>query len=85
MKIYLITAMVAAATITASTFALAQSYPYGYGPYGNAGYAIGPYGDALPGYTSPYGSYPPYTYDPDPGLSAQLRSDFNRGVDSAPR
>jgi hypothetical protein len=88
MKIYLITAMIAAATITASTFALAQSYPYGYAPYGyapygNGGYASGPYGDVLPAYRTPYGSYPPHTYDPDQGLSAQMRSDFNRGVDAS--
>ena len=81
MKTYLITAGIAVAVITASTFAFAQQYPYGSAPYG---YGIGPYGYGSPGYTTPYGRYPAHTYDPDPGLSAQMRSDFNRGVD-APR
>jgi hypothetical protein len=90
MKTYLITAVAAAVTFATSSFALAQSYPYGYPPYGYTpytygGYATAPYGDAVPSYVTPYGTYPPYTYDPDPGLAAQLRSDFNRGVDTPGR
>lgn len=45
------------------------------------GYIIAPYGHAVPHYTSRYGRYPSYTYDPDPRLRGMLRSDFNRGVD----
>jgi hypothetical protein len=45
------------------------------------GYTIAPYGHAVPHYTSRYGRYPAYAYDPDPRLRAMLRSDFNRGVD----
>jgi len=40
-----------------------------------------PYGCASPSYTSRYGTYPSHTYDPDRRLRAQMRSDFNRGVD----
>jgi hypothetical protein len=88
MKTYLITAVVAAAAFAAPSSTFAQPYPYGYAPYAPytyGGYAIPPYGDAVPAYVTPYGSYPPYTYDPDPGLAAQLRSDFNRGVDTPGR
>jgi hypothetical protein len=49
------------------------------------GYAIAPYGHAVPHYTSRYGRYPSYTYDPDPRLRGMLRSDFNRGVDTPSR
>jgi hypothetical protein len=49
------------------------------------GYGIAPYGHAVPHYTSRYGRYPAYTYDPDPRLRAMLRSDFNRGVDTPGR
>lgn len=45
------------------------------------GYAIAPYGHAVPHYTTRYGRYPSYTYDPDYRLRRMLRSDFNRGVD----
>ena len=64
-------------------------YGDGYGPYYYPGapggydytvYPAAPYGYANPFYSTPYGTYPAWTYDPDPGLSAQLRSDFNRGV-----
>jgi hypothetical protein len=85
-------AMIIAAS---GSVAFAQSpWPYsgGYGPYpGGPGgyyypaYPIAPYGYANPSYSTPYGTYPAYTYDPDPGLAAQLRSDFNRGVDSPGR
>ena len=42
---------------------------------------VASYGHAVPHYTSRYGRYPVYTYDPDPRLRGMLRSDFNRGVD----
>jgi hypothetical protein len=87
-------AIMTAITASASV-AFAQSpppYSGGYGPYPDApggyyypGYPIAPYGYATPSYSTPYGTYPAYTYDPDPGLSAQLRSDFNRGVDTPGR
>jgi hypothetical protein len=67
-------AIVAAATMGASTLAFA--YPRHHYYYGNA-----PYGYAHPAYHTRYGTYPAYTYDPDPRLRAQMRSDFNRGVD----
>jgi hypothetical protein len=79
MKTYLIALGLGVAAITAPTFVHAQQGPYASGPYG---YGAGPYGYGYPGYTTPYGRYPAYTYDPDPGLSAQMRSDFNRGVDA---
>ena len=44
-------------------------------------YRGAPYGYGHPAYSSRYGTYPSYTYDPDPRLRSQLRSDFNRGVD----
>jgi hypothetical protein len=86
MKTYLIAAVVGAATIGASSLVFAQGYgpyPYGYG-YGAApyGYSSAPYGAGRPAYHSRYGTYPAYTYDPDPRLRGQLRSDFNRGVDT---
>jgi hypothetical protein len=81
--------------VASASVAFAQSpapYRGGYGPYAGAPggyyypeYPIAPYGYATPSYSSPYGTYPAYTYDPDPGLSAQLRSDFNRGVDTPGR
>jgi hypothetical protein len=56
-----------------------QGYYYS-GPA--SGYPIAPYGrNAGPYYSSQYGTYPSWTYDPDPNLRAQLRSDFNRGVE----
>ena len=79
MKTYLIAVGIGVAAITAPTLALAQQNPYPPAPYQ---YGIGPYGYGSPGYTTPYGRYPSHTYDPDPGLSAQMRSDFNRGVDA---
>jgi hypothetical protein len=78
-----------------ASVAFAQSpppYGGGYGPYPVAPrgyyypqYLAAPYGYANPSVTTPYGTYPAYTYDPDPRLSAQLRSDFNRGVDTPGR
>ena len=57
----------------------AQGYYY---PGPASGYPIAPYGrNAGPYYSSQYGTYPSWTYDPDPNLRAQLLSDFNRGVD----
>jgi len=80
-----------AATIAAPTPTLATSrhhhrhavLPHGYGnPGPTYGYPIAPYGtNAGPFYSSPYGTYPSWTYDPDPNLRAQLRSEFNRGVE----
>jgi hypothetical protein len=75
----------------AASVALAQSPPPYWGSYGYPGegalpaFPIAPYGDANPSYSSYYGTYPAYTYDPDPYLRARLRSDFNRAVDGAPR
>jgi hypothetical protein len=73
-----------------ASMAFAQSpspYGGGYGPYysypGPYDYTVfpgAPYGYANPSYSTPYGTYPAWTYDPDPELSAQMRSDFNRGV-----
>jgi hypothetical protein len=75
MKTYLAAVAIAtAATVGASTLAFA--YPRHHYHYGTA-----PYGYGHPAYYSRYGTYPAYTYDPDPRLRAQLRSDFNRGVD----
>ena len=68
-------ALVAAAALAAPTLALAKSRHH------HHGYPISPYGYGTPSYSSRYGTYPSYTYDPDPNLRAQLRSDFNRGVD----
>ena len=75
------------ATIVAgcASVAFAQNPPYyrvAPGGYYYPDYPIAPYGYATPSYRTPYGTYPAHTYDPDPGLSAQMRSDFNRGVDS---
>jgi hypothetical protein len=68
-----------AMVVTASaSLAVAQTPPHRYHP----DYPAAPYGCANPCYTTPYGTYPAYTYDPDPRLSAQLRSEFNRGVDT---
>jgi hypothetical protein len=58
----------------------APAYTYGDPAY-RGGYPVSPYGNGRPAYASPYGTYPSYTYDPDPTLRAQLRTDFNRGVD----
>jgi hypothetical protein len=45
-------------------------------------YYAAPYGtNAGPYYSSPYGTYPSWTADPDPNMRAQLRSEFNRGVE----
>ena len=78
-----IVAIATATVVAAPTLALADSlYQYGacpVAPYG--AYPIAPYGDGVPSYSSRYGTYPSYTYDPDPRLRSQLRSDFNRGVD----
>jgi len=54
---------------------------YGYYPGPGYGYPIAPYGNAQPSYSSRYGTYPSWTYDPDPNMRAQLRSEFNRGVE----
>jgi hypothetical protein len=71
MKTYLVAAAIATvASVGASSLAFAHYR------YGNA-----PYGYAHPAYHTRYGTYPAYTYDPDPRLRAQMRSDFNRGVD----
>jgi hypothetical protein len=81
--------LVAATTIAALTPTLAASRhhhrhvvpSYGYRNPTN-GYPIAPYGPyAGPYYSSHYGTYPSWTYDPDPNLRAQLRSEFNRGVE----
>jgi hypothetical protein len=76
----------------AAAFAQAPpSYPYGPGAPGSyysemgPGFPIAPYGYGTPSYSGYYGTYPAYTYDPDPNLRAQLRSDFNRGVDTPGR
>jgi hypothetical protein len=79
-------AMVIAAS---ASVAFAQSPPPYWGGYGYPGegavpapaFPIAPYGDANPSYSGYYGTYPAYSWDPDPYLRAQLRSDFNRGVD----
>jgi hypothetical protein len=79
----------AIATILAASAAavFAQSPPAYWGSYGYPGegamptFPIAPYGDANPSYSSYYGTY---SWDPDPYLRARLRSDFNRGVDTAP-
>jgi hypothetical protein len=82
-----ITMLAATAIIAAPTLALAtsrhhhhHSVPYGYANP-RPSYPIAPYGYATPSYSSRYGTYPSWTYDPDPNLSAQLRSEFNRGAD----
>jgi hypothetical protein len=91
-----VTKTLVVATIIAvpAAAALAQTPPsYPYGPDAPGGYysemgpgfPIAPYGYANPSYSGYYGTYPSYTYDPDPNLRAQLRSDFNRGVDSPAR
>jgi hypothetical protein len=80
---------VVAALVTVPTFALATSRHhhrhavpmYSYGNPNPHGYPIAPYGYATPSYSSRYGTYPSWTYDPDPGMRAQLRSEFNRGVE----
>ena len=82
-------AMVIAAS---SSVAFGQSPPY-WGSYGYPregalpapAFPIAPYGYAIPSYSSYFGTYPAYTYDPDPWLRAQLRSDFYRGVEGNPR
>lgn len=85
------TKTLAIATIVAgcASVAFAQSpppYSSGYGAYQpSAPSPLGPYGYATPSYTDYYGTYPAHSWDPDPGLRGQLRSDFNRGVDGAPR
>lgn len=76
-----VVALVAAAMMAASgpTFAKARHH-YRHPSYGY-GYPIAPYGNARPAYSSRYGTYPSWTYDPDPAMRAQLRSEFNRGVE----
>jgi hypothetical protein len=69
-------ALAAATTIAAPTFASANSHHHHHHKY-----PISPYGYGSPSYSDRYGTYPSYTYDPDPRLRSQLRSDFNRGVD----
>jgi hypothetical protein len=69
---YVAAAIVAAAAVAAPNLALARYHHH----YWNA-----PYGHGHPAYHSRYGTYPSYTYDPDPRLRGQLRSDYNRGVD----
>jgi len=80
-----------AMVFAASASALAQSPPPYWGSYGYPGegavpapafqaFPIAPYGNANPSYSSYYGTYPAYTWDSDPYLRAQMRSDFNRGV-----
>jgi hypothetical protein len=81
--------LVAATSIAVLTPTLAASRHHHrhvvaqYGYYNPThGYPIAPYGPyAGPYYSSQYGTYPSWTYDPDPNLRAQLRSEFNRGVE----
>ena len=81
------TALAAAVVMAVPTMALAttrhhhHSYAYRYGNPGPYGYPLAPYGYATPSYSSRYGTYPSWTYDPDPNMRAQLRSEFNRGVE----
>jgi hypothetical protein len=82
MKCFLaIVTLVAAATMAAPapTLAKVRHHYHHYVP--SYGYPIAPYGNARPAYSSRYGTYPSWTYDPDPGMRAQLRSEFNRGVE----
>jgi hypothetical protein len=84
-------ALAAAVVVAAPSLALAAARhhhdrhvaaPYRYGDPGPGyGYPIAPYGNANPSYSSRYGTYPSWTNDPDPGMRAQLRSEFNRGVE----
>jgi hypothetical protein len=67
-------ALVAVAVAATATGASASYYHHRH-------HHAAPYGYANPAYSSRYGTYPSYTYDPDPRLRSQLRSDFNRGVD----
>jgi hypothetical protein len=69
-----------AAAIVATLTAAAPTYALAYYRHHHH-YHIAPYGYGSPSYSSRYGTYPSYTYDPDPRLRSQLRSDFNRGVD----
>jgi len=86
---HVVTALVTASALATATLALADSRhhhrrgvpPAYYNPSYGYGYPIAPYGYATPSYSSRYGTYPAHTYDPDPNLRSQLRSDFNRGVD----
>src|SRR5262249_26966367 len=78
----------ATVAVAAPTLASATSrhhyhrHAYRYGnPGPSYGYPIAPYGNATPSYSSRYGTYPSWTYDPDPNMRAQLRSEFNRGVE----
>jgi hypothetical protein len=75
MKAYLLAGAVAAATVATPTLSFAYYH------HRHHGYFSAPYGHGYPAYTTRYGRYPAYTYDPDPRLRAQLRTDFNRGVD----
>jgi hypothetical protein len=80
-----VTLVAAATLVPAPTFAKARHHhrhpAYGYDNGPGYGYPIAPYGNAKPSYSSRYGTYPSWTYDPDPGMRAQLRSEFNRGVE----
>lgn len=69
--------------VPAPTLAKARHHyrHHGYYPGPAYGHPIAPYGNAKPSYSSRYGTYPSWTYDPDPGMRAQLRSEFNRGVE----
>jgi hypothetical protein len=71
----IVLALVAVATAATATGASASYY------YHHHHHHLAPYGYGTPSYSSRYGTYPGYTYDPDPRLRSQLRSDFNRGVD----
>jgi hypothetical protein len=66
--------------LAVGTAVMAVTPAFAYNHYRH-GYGIAPYGQAVPHYTTRYGRYPAYTYDPDPRLRGMLRSDFNRGVD----
>jgi hypothetical protein len=84
-----VSAVVVVGTVAVPAFAMAASRHhhrhavpiYGYDNAGPYRYPIAPYGYATPSYSSRYGTYPSWTYDPDPGMRAQLRSEFNRGVE----
>jgi|HubBroStandDraft_6_1064221.scaffolds.fasta_scaffold1009975_1 hypothetical protein len=69
-----VTTLATAMTIAAPTLAFANSHHHRKHP-------IAPYGYGTQSYSDRYGTYPSYTYDPDPNVRAQRRSDFNRGVD----
>jgi hypothetical protein len=74
MKSCQVAAAMAAVLVLAPSLAQARCH--------HRGYCNAPYGNGSPAYQSRYGTYPSSTYDPDPVLRAQLRMDFNRGVNS---